>query len=161
MLANPFWYRCSSSTYWIHGSQRRCKKACNQAVPGASRAGFCSGVGGRLLRGTGDAKAHEKKAETFTEGIEEVHVVSAIKHSACRSGVSAARGSTMFEHLLNFLIALLIVGAFLVRRFRGGGMIRGFGGRSGGTIQDVKNSRGHGFIGVGQEETDLPHLRVA
>ena len=60
---------------------RKVQESLYSGGPGASRAGLCSGTGGRLLRRAGDTKAHQKKAESFAEGVEEVHAVSAIKHN--------------------------------------------------------------------------------
>ena len=37
----------------------------------------------------------------------------------------------------------------------------GFGGGSGGAVQEVEGSLGHGFVGLGEEEADLPHFGVA
>ena len=40
-------------------------------------------------------------------------------------------------------------------------MERGFGGRYGSAVENVEDGGGHGFVGVGQEYADLPHLVIA
>jgi hypothetical protein len=62
------------------------------------------------------------------------------------------------ERLIN---ELLFLGAFLVGWFSGGWMIGCFGRGRWGAIQDVEGWLRHGLAGVGEKETDLPHLGVA